>query len=73
MAGGGDYGGFGGGKNSFIGPSFKYGGKSSGGGGSSTNDSHRFALLLTQLYTDKHTKSLPASVINVLGKIYSLI
>lgn len=52
-----------------MGP-FKYGGGSSGkSGGTSSNDSHRFALLLTQLYTDKHTKSLPASVINVLGKL----
>jgi hypothetical protein len=69
---GGSYGEYGG-KSSFVGP-FRYGGKSSGGGssgGSSSNDSHRFALLLTQLYTDKHTKSLPASVINVLGEFAS--
>jgi hypothetical protein len=67
VSGGGDYGG---GKSSFVGP-FRYGGKSSGGGGgNSSNDSHRFALLLTQLYTDKHTKSLPGSVINVLGKYF---
>ena len=30
------------------------------------NDSHRFAVLLTQLYGDRCTKSLPASTINVL-------
>lgn len=67
VSGGGEYGG---GKSSFVGP-FRYGASSSGGGksgGTSSNDSHRFALLLTQLYTDKHTKSLPASVINVLGE-----
>jgi hypothetical protein len=33
----------------------------------STNDAHRFGLLLTQLYADRHSKSLPASVINILG------
>lgn len=32
----------------------------------SVNDSHRFALLLAQFYGDKQTKSLPASIINVL-------
>ena len=64
---GGSYGEYGSAKSSFMGP-FRYGGKSGGGGGSSSNDSHRFALLLTQLYTDKHMKSLPASVINVLGR-----
>jgi hypothetical protein len=37
-------------------------------GGSTSNDAHRFGLLMTQLYQDKHTKSLPASVINVLGR-----
>ena len=35
---------------------------------SNTSDSHRFALLLTQLYKDRQTKSLPASVVNVLGR-----
>lgn len=45
---------------------FTYGGKKAFG--SSSNDSHRFGLLLTQLYADKHTKSLPASIINVLGR-----
>ena len=44
--------------------SFSGFGKSS----SSSNDSHRFALLLTQLYVDKNTKALPASIINVLGR-----
>jgi thiol-disulfide isomerase/thioredoxin len=41
-----------------------YGKKSS----SSTSDSHRFALLLTQLFVDRHSKSLPASIANVLGR-----
>ncbi|KAJ1401818.1 hypothetical protein B484DRAFT_235649, partial [Ochromonadaceae sp. CCMP2298] len=54
-------GGYEGGKSAFAGP-YKY--KS----GSSSNDSHRFALLLTQLFVDKHSKSLPASVLNVLGR-----
>jgi hypothetical protein len=70
---GGSYEGFGGGKNSFVGPSMSSGGGGGGGGssfkfGRSSNDSHRFALLLTQLYTDKGAKSLPASVVNVLGR-----
>lgn len=34
--------------------------------GGSSNDSHRFAVLLTQLYADKQHKSLPASVVTVL-------
>lgn len=65
----------GGGMNDFKGgigpqmnPFFMFGGKKLGSGSSSSNDSHRFALLLTQLYTDKHMKSLPASVLNILGK-----
>lgn len=70
----------GGGLNDFKGggigpqmnPMFMFGGKKLGSSGlfssSSSNDSHRFALLLTQLYTDKHMKSLPASVLNILGK-----
>jgi thiol-disulfide isomerase/thioredoxin len=41
-----------------------YGKKSS----SSSSDSHRFALLLTQLFVDRHAKSLPASIANVLGR-----
>ena len=48
-------------------------GKSSGGyggysyGGSSMgNDSHRMAILLGQLMKDRHSKSLPASIVNVL-------
>jgi thiol-disulfide isomerase/thioredoxin len=45
--------------------SFSYGGKTISTG---SNDSHRFALLITQLYVDKQTKSLPASIINVLGR-----
>ena len=36
--------------------------------GSSASDSHRFGLLLAQLYNDKSTKSLPSSVINVLSR-----
>jgi thioredoxin-like negative regulator of GroEL len=47
------------------GGSYSYGGKTVSTG---SNDSHRFALLVTQLYSDKHTKSLPASIINVLGR-----
>ena len=46
--------------------SFYFGGRRAMG--SSTNDSHRFGLLLTQLLKDKHTKSLTASVLNVLGR-----
>ena len=34
----------------------------------SSSDSHRFGLLLTQLFVDRHSKSLPASVVNVLGR-----
>ena len=34
----------------------------------SGNDSHRLALLLTQFYSDKHSKSLTSSVVNVLGR-----
>jgi hypothetical protein len=37
-------------------------------GSSSSNDSHRFGLLLTQLIEDKQVKSLPGSVLNVLGR-----
>lgn len=33
---------------------------------SAGNDSHRFAVLMAQMYSDKNTKGLPASVINVL-------
>jgi thiol-disulfide isomerase/thioredoxin len=32
------------------------------------NDSHRLALLLTQLYADKNAKSLTSSIVNVLGR-----
>eukprot|EP01038_Epipyxis_sp_PR26KG_P004031 gene4031-5768_t len=65
----GGYGDWGGSSNYKKGYSgvYSYGGKSSSGS-SSSNDAHRFALLLTQLFTDRHTKSLPASVINVLGR-----
>lgn len=50
------------------------GGKATGGQAASTftessgNDAHRFGFLLTQLYKDRHSKSLPASVVNVLGR-----
>lgn len=72
----GGYGGYGG-RGGTYGPSMPGMGSDDVGGyygvygkniGSSSNDSHRFALLLTQLYNDKHTKSLPASVINILGR-----
>lgn len=46
--------------------SFSFGGRRAMG--SSSSDSHRFGLLLTQLLKDKQTKSLPASIINVLGR-----
>jgi hypothetical protein len=39
-----------------------------GGGGGSTNDSHRLGLLLTQLLVDAKTKSVFASVLNVMGR-----
>ena len=32
----------------------------------SSNDAHRLAILLTQFYADKHTKSLLGSIVNVL-------
>lgn len=41
------------------------------GGGYQSNqssDSHRLALLLAQLYVDRRSKSVPASVINVLAR-----
>mmetsp|Transcript_74196 Transcript_74196/g.197960 ORF Transcript_74196/g.197960 Transcript_74196/m.197960 type:complete len:3050 (-) Transcript_74196:601-9750(-) len=33
-----------------------------------SSDSHRFGLLLSQLYKDKHSKSVYASIVNVLGR-----
>ena len=36
--------------------------------GSSSSDSHRLGLLLAQLYSDRHTKSVWSSVINVMGR-----
>lgn len=35
---------------------------------SSANDAHRLGLLLSQLYADRHSKSLPSSVINILAR-----
>ena len=61
---GGLYGGYGGGYGGYGNmdiDSFSLG-KSEG----SVNDSHRFAVLLAQFYVDKQTKSLPASIVNVL-------
>lgn len=58
--------GFGGGIGPKMPTMLMFGGKKSSN--TSSNDSHRFALLLTQLYVDKNIKSLPASVINILGK-----
>lgn len=49
----------GGGAQSFM----RYGGNTSL---TNTNDSHRFATLIAQLYSDRRSKSLPASVVNVL-------
>jgi hypothetical protein len=43
-----------------------YGGGGGGGSSSSASDSHRFAVLCTQLLADRQAKSLPASVLNVL-------
>lgn len=61
----GGFGGFGGYGGPSMGPSsFSFGGK----GKATTNDSHRFAVLLGQLYTDRNKKSLPGSVINVLSR-----
>jgi thiol-disulfide isomerase/thioredoxin len=64
--------------SSAIGPSMpgRYDSGGGGGGysvygrnvGSSATDSHRFGLLLTQLLTDKQTKSITSSVLNVLGR-----
>lgn len=70
VSGGGGINDFKGGIGPQMNPFFMFGGKKLGSGSSSSssNDSHRFALLLTQLYTDKHMKSLPASVLNILGK-----
>ena len=53
------------GPSNYSSSSSGYGRKSSSGGSS---DSHRFGVLLTQLFKDKHTKSLPASVLHVLGR-----
>ena len=39
-----------------------------GGGFRSKSDSHRFALLAAQLYSDKSQRGLLASVVNVLGR-----
>lgn len=65
--------GFGGGGGGMMGPMPKGGGGGGmmkvGGKGMRQrggNDSHRFAVLLTQLYKDRCTKSLPASTVNVL-------
>ena len=71
VSGGGGINDFKGGIGPQMNPFFMFSGKKLGSGSSSSssNDSHRFALLLTQLYTDKHMKSLPASVLNILGKI----
>ena len=33
-----------------------------------TSDAHRFAVLLSQLYKGRHSKSVQASVINVLAR-----
>lgn len=65
--------GYGGSSYNVGGNYMSYGGKSGYSayakkGGSSSSDSHRFALLLSQLLVDRHTKSLPASVVNVLGR-----
>ena len=57
----GSYGGFG---NTGWGSKSSYKKSSSSTG----SDSHRFALLLTQLFKDKHSKSLPSSVLNILGR-----
>jgi thiol-disulfide isomerase/thioredoxin len=50
---------------------FGYGGYDGGksySSSSSSSDSHRLGLLLAQLYTDRSSKSVYASVINVLGR-----
>jgi hypothetical protein len=39
-----------------------------GGKKASSSDSFRLGILLAQMYADKHTKSLPASVINILSR-----
>lgn len=45
-----------------------YDGGKSYSSSSSSSDSHRLGLLLAQLYTDRNSKSVYASVINVLGR-----
>jgi thioredoxin-like negative regulator of GroEL len=70
--GNGNYGG--GGRRGISGPMPSYGGGGGGGGGGwgmgtfgrGGNDSHRLAVLLSQLFTDKFTKSVTASIVNVL-------
>jgi hypothetical protein len=57
-------GGYGGGGYEMSG----YGGYSYKSSSTSSSDSHRFAVLCTQLLSDRHTKSLPMSVLNVLGR-----
>ena len=50
---------------------YGYGGYDAGksySSSSSSSDSHRLGLLLAQLYTDRNSKSVYASVINVLGR-----
>ena len=61
------YGGGGGGGGAVGFTDFALGGLG-GGAKKQGNDSHRLALLLTQLYTDRRTKSVWASVVNVLGR-----
>lgn len=66
---GGGYGGYGGGEVA-VGGYGGYGGTvygaTTGFGSTSANDAHRFALLMTQLFSDRESKSLTSSVINVL-------
>ena len=47
---------------------FGFGGFGGGSKLASTNDSHRLGLLLTQLLVDTKTKSVFASVLNVMGR-----
>jgi thiol-disulfide isomerase/thioredoxin len=55
------YGNSGGGSGGY----YKYGGRTTGG---SSNDAHRLAMLISQLYSDRQIKSVAGSVINVLAR-----
>jgi hypothetical protein len=63
LSSGGDFAGIG--KNNYFEKYSRYGAGNMSVG-SSSDDSHRFAMLMVQLYRDKHSKGILASVVNVL-------